>query len=333
MIRGKVATAAGLTVFLALAGTSAGHAYWSDRVEASASVSAGSVAVSQTGFDTLGAVYSTGSQAVSTAITVQNSGTLAAAYTLGLGSASSPTNLAAETQVRVWPRAASTCDAVPAEAARSTWANVPALTGTLGAGRSIVYCVRTAPAAGAANTIGSVQVSLTLASSLTNGRWAATTVPATIVQATTDWTPPSRPGAPAATGTTSTATTLTWAASTDNSGAVTYDLYQTDPAGRAVLVHADVTSPRTLTGLAPNTTYVYLVKARDAVGNTSGDSERVTVTTAKKPQASCDAPHGNTCPKTGGAEQLTLAPEPAVESDPPVDADTAVTPDAPEPSA
>jgi len=281
MMRRRVSIAVGLTVFLTLAGTSAGSAYWSDRVQASVSVTAGSIDVHQSGFESLGVVYSSPSETAAASITLKNTGSLAADYRMTL-SGSSTTTLVGEIQVRVWERTGSGCTTMPAQAKRATWATVPAQKGQLGGGATIVYCVRTMPAAGATNTIGTVKVSLLVASSLADGKWASTFSPDSVSQEARDWTAPSRPGAPTASGTTSSATTLTWAASTDNSGSVLYDLYLVDSAGAAERVLEGVISPLEVKGLKPQTTFTYLVKARDSAGNTSEASEPVSVTTGKK---------------------------------------------------
>jgi hypothetical protein len=67
---------------------------------------------------------------------------------------------------------------------------------------------------------------------------------------------------------------LTWGASTDNVGVVSYQLYRNG---------AQVTAPSgtsfTDTSLAPGTTYTYWVKATDAAGNVSSSSNSVNITT------------------------------------------------------
>jgi len=69
--------------------------------------------------------------------------------------------------------------------------------------------------------------------------------------------------------------TLSWAASTDNVGVTRYDIFRNDnyftsTSGTSI----------TITGLTPSTTYTFFVKAKDAAGNNSGGSTKVTFTTS-----------------------------------------------------
>jgi chitodextrinase len=85
------------------------------------------------------------------------------------------------------------------------------------------------------------------------------------------------PTAPAnlrSTSVTSDAATLEWNAATDNVGATEYQVLQT---GNVVTTATGTTA--TVTGLSPNTTYTFTVRARDAAGNTSPSSQ-ITVTTS-----------------------------------------------------
>ncbi|GIH11491.1 hypothetical protein Rhe02_95580 [Rhizocola hellebori] len=89
-----------------------------------------------------------------------------------------------------------------------------------------------------------------------------------------DTTPPSVPGSLRVTGTTNNSIALAWNASTDNVGVTGYNLYR----GGALVT--------TVTGLTYNDTgrsacssYSYTVRARDAAGNVSGDSNQVTGST------------------------------------------------------
>ena len=78
-----------------------------------------------------------------------------------------------------------------------------------------------------------------------------------------------------ASGTTQTTTTLTWNASTDNVGVTGYDVYQ----GTTVLGTVTSTSAN-ITGLTASTSYTFSVRAKDAAGNVSAESNSVNVTTA-----------------------------------------------------
>ncbi len=88
-----------------------------------------------------------------------------------------------------------------------------------------------------------------------------------------DTTPPSAPVL-SNNSTTTTSTVLTWTAATDNVGVVSYDIYRNG----SFLVNTALTT-YTVTGLVPATPYTFYVRARDAAGNTSVNSNTLNVTT------------------------------------------------------
>ncbi|KAB1990049.1 cellulase family glycosylhydrolase [Streptomyces triticiradicis] len=89
-----------------------------------------------------------------------------------------------------------------------------------------------------------------------------------------DTTAPSTPTGLAVTGTTASSVSLSWKASTDDTGVTGYDVYR----GTAKAGQVTGTS-FTDTGLTAGTRYDYTVRARDAAGNTSSASASVTATT------------------------------------------------------
>ncbi|GAA1506162.1 hypothetical protein GCM10009677_43210 [Sphaerisporangium rubeum] len=95
---------------------------------------------------------------------------------------------------------------------------------------------------------------------------------------TPDTTPPSKPGTPAASSITSTGATLTWTASTDDTGVTGYDVYR-EAGTTDVKVGTATTNSFALTGLTASTSYTFYVVARDAAGNSSPESSPVTFTT------------------------------------------------------
>lgn len=98
--RGAIALSAAL--FLALAGAGAASAYWGAQTSLRAAASAGSTGVSATGFWSLTTSYSPSSLFTTAPVTVVNTGTIAAPFTLRLG-VEAPTPLAAGTRVNTWP--------------------------------------------------------------------------------------------------------------------------------------------------------------------------------------------------------------------------------------
>jgi chitinase len=95
---------------------------------------------------------------------------------------------------------------------------------------------------------------------------------------TADTTPPTTPANLTSPSKTTTSINLSWGASTDSggSGLAGYNVYRngaSTPTGQTTgTTFAD-------TGLTPNTTYTYTVRARDGAGNLSPNSNQISVTT------------------------------------------------------
>ncbi|MBX4200052.1 PQQ-dependent sugar dehydrogenase [Candidatus Parcubacteria bacterium] len=90
-----------------------------------------------------------------------------------------------------------------------------------------------------------------------------------------DTVPPSTPTGLSATVASSTQINLAWNASTDNVAVSTYILYRN---GSQIISQS--TRTYSDTGLIPNTSYTYAVKARDTSGNVSATSSPITATTS-----------------------------------------------------
>jgi chitodextrinase len=89
----------------------------------------------------------------------------------------------------------------------------------------------------------------------------------------TDITAPSVPARPIVTENTDTTAKLTWAAATDNVAVSGYDVYRD-----GVLLTTVTGRTFSDSGLTPNSTYSYTVRARDAAGNVSAASPAATFT-------------------------------------------------------
>ncbi|MNM56609.1 Mannan endo-1,4-beta-mannosidase precursor [compost metagenome] len=89
-----------------------------------------------------------------------------------------------------------------------------------------------------------------------------------------DHTAPTAPTNLASTSKSDTTATLTWTASTDDTGVIGYDIYE-----GTTLVGSSSTTTYLVTGLTASTLYNFTVKARDAAGNVSAASNSVSVTT------------------------------------------------------
>ena len=274
-LRRRLALAVGVTVFLTLVGAVSASALWTAPSVSPGlvSASAGSLAVTQSGFASLSATYNATVRSTTAPVAVTNSGTIPAPYTLALGVTASNA-LATGASVRVWPTpTGAECTAasvVAAGASASNWTNIPTLTGTLAPGASIVYCIRTSITPAQQDSLASLGIQATLSLSSHVGTWSAITL-ADATQNIIDTQKPSTPGTPVASRTSSVRTTLTWTASTDNVGVVGYDIY------RDGTLLGSVTTPSftdTGTALATN---VYTIVARDAAGNISAASAATSV--------------------------------------------------------
>jgi cellulase/cellobiase CelA1 len=71
---------------------------------------------------------------------------------------------------------------------------------------------------------------------------------------------------------------LSWTASTDNTGVAGYNVYREQGTTDQLLAQP-TTNSATLTGLTANTQYQVYVRARDAAGNLSANSETASFTT------------------------------------------------------
>ncbi|GAB3451016.1 cellulase family glycosylhydrolase [Actinophytocola sediminis] len=100
-----------------------------------------------------------------------------------------------------------------------------------------------------------------------------------------DEEPPTNPGTPSVSAVTANSATLTWSAATDDVGVSGYDVYRATGAsgGAFTLVSTSGTTSHTATGLSPETTYRFYVRAKDAAGNVSGNSGTASVTTQSGP--------------------------------------------------
>ncbi len=93
---------------------------------------------------------------------------------------------------------------------------------------------------------------------------------------TPDTEAPSTPTNLIVTGSTSSSISLSWTASTDNIIVATYDIYVD-----GTLKTSSASNGATVTGLNPSTTYTFFIKAKDAAGNTSNQSNTATGTTTE----------------------------------------------------
>ncbi|MCA9361368.1 metallophosphoesterase [Candidatus Kaiserbacteria bacterium] len=124
-----------------------------------------------------------------------------------------------------------------------------------------------------------------------------------------DTTAPSTPTNLNATAVSSRQINLTWNASSDNIGVSGYDVYR-----NGSLVGTVTGTSFSNTGLSSNTGYTYTVRARDASGNVSNNSQSASATTL--PQgATVTVMAGGDIGESGGSQQLTANLIEAVDPD------------------
>ena len=121
--------------------------------------------------------------------------------------------------------------------------------------------------------------------SLTLEKHSLTVISLTSQTSAPDTAAPTAPSDLTATGTTASATTLSWAASTDNVGVTGYEVLRN---GTVIATVSGTTY--TAGGLAAATTYTFSVRAKDAAGNRSANSNPVSVTTTSSPAGQISNP-------------------------------------------
>ena len=170
---------AAISVSICLTGGS--YALWNASATVSgATITAGSIGATMSGFTALTTTFNSNTTTVTAPVVFGNTGTVAATYTAtstAATTAAGPSALASAVKVMAWPLTATstacTADTVaPAGAAASTWASMPALTGTIPAHSSVTYCMRaTLPQTASVASPNSITVTQNL--QLTRASWTS----------------------------------------------------------------------------------------------------------------------------------------------------------------
>ncbi|MEU0005625.1 fibronectin type III domain-containing protein [Streptomyces sp. NPDC006314] len=128
----------------------------------------------------------------------------------------------------------------------------------------------------------------------------------TPAMAAADHSAPTRPLKPAGRTVGSRAVQLSWGASRDARGVVSYDVYQ---GGTKIHSVGGNQTATVVTGLRPGTAYVFTVRARDAAGNLSPASGPLRLRTPGTDDGRNTAPAGFTATthRTGGAYYIDLS--------------------------
>lgn len=185
--RRRIPLIAGITTFLLLIGGGGAWAYWTATVSATGTLSTQTASVAHASFPSLSATYLPSSLTSTGSFTVTNTGQIAGTATVQISASGA---FAQGLPIRIWPVAsASSCTAaatVPGTALSGSWGSPPALTPSLAAGASIIYCVRTTITDWTALTspTGAQSVSPAINVSLNAAGWIATAPSATNTQQT-----------------------------------------------------------------------------------------------------------------------------------------------------
>lgn len=171
----RVAAAVVAALLLVAGGAGAAWAYWSSTATAATSVASGTVGITLGGAASLASGYTSSDRSRSAALTVTNTGTLAASYSLATTTSGSAPLASAVVVTRWSTTSASACSgSVPGSAVSGTWAAPPPMTGTLAAGAAQIWCVRTTITSAQVAALPGTSVTATLTATGANGAWTST---------------------------------------------------------------------------------------------------------------------------------------------------------------
>ncbi|MET1053596.1 MAG: RICIN domain-containing protein [Mycetocola sp.] len=271
----SLVAAALAAVFVTVAATgSAGGtlASWYDSsAQPASAISAASITAGSTVTTSPAVTFSAGTTEKTGGVTITNTGSVDATYRT-VTTATGSSALVSGVQVSVWPSTAATGCATPVSPVSGTWASLPALTGTLAAGASQFYCVKTTLTT-AVGLASDTAVTATFTTTLSRNNWTSQAT-STVTQKFID-AAPSAPTGLSFSGTTATSTTLNWTASTDDVDVTGYDVYR----GTTLVGSTTGDTSLIITGLSSSTAYSYTVRARDGAEHTSASSAVASVTT------------------------------------------------------
>ena len=127
--------------------------------------------------------------------------------------------------------------------------------------------------------------------------------------ATRDTITPSAPSGLTATAASSSQVNLAWSASTDNVAVTGYQVDRCQGAGCTTFIRVATPTGTSFndTGLAPSTSYSYRVRATDAAGNVSGNSNIATATTQAPPDLTPPTAPSGLSATAAGTTQINLA--------------------------
>lgn len=278
---GKSTLAAVAVLLMVLTNPVSAQAAWSTKeVALTATVNAGTLAVTQSGFADLAKVYSSGALMTTAPITLANTGTVPAPFTLTLG-AQAATGLAAAASVQLWSVAsaeACTAGTTAGGVAGKSWTTIGAETGTLAPGAKAYYCVRSSVSQAQRFALVGQAVTATATLTAAQGSWTTIAAVTTAVQSvantlTPAWSQSSTSG--------DGNVVLAWTAPADTVAITGYRVYRvgvTLPIATVLKAQTTYTD----TGLSVSTAYAYTIEAVDSASpvNVSPRSDVLSRTTS-----------------------------------------------------
>ncbi len=274
--RHPLATAWGLVVFLVLSAGGVTWAVWTAQSTLSTSATSGGFGVTQTGLATLQADYTSAAPSKTTALVVENTGTVRSDFTYTF--AVSDASLGPAFTSTTWATSSAslcTSSATPPQTAVVTSSAAPAALGvTLNANATAIYCVRERLASAAPSAAYGATLTLTGTVSTGTGNWAKTATATAALRPIDDVAPSAPTVSFSQVGATS--VQVNWTAATDNAGVTEYRVYRDN-----TLVATVPANPTSWTddSLLPSTTYSYKVEARDGRGNATFSTATSVTTT------------------------------------------------------
>ena len=163
-------------VALALTGIPGTAALWTGSVTTNGlSLTAGSVSAAVSGVRNLTTTFGTGALSKTTDLLLTNNGTASAEFSTAVSlSPTSSAPLAAGITVTVWPTTVSCNNAsIPSGAVTGTWSSFPTLTGTVAAGSTKMYCLRTRVSASSLGTAATINPTLSLDLTVPGTSWTS----------------------------------------------------------------------------------------------------------------------------------------------------------------
>lgn len=225
---------------------------------ASARVAPGKLTIEESGFAALATSYTSSTLTATAPVSITNTGSIPAPYTLQLGVVTA-TALSQAFEVHVWSVPTKTaCSASSTASGPATdWSTVGALTGTLAPGATSVYCVRATLSQAQRFAQSGTSITAVSVVSAAQGSWRSAKSAAAVLSVADTVTP----GVVSKTSETDSSVSLAWTAPSDSVAVTSYQIFR-----GATLVGTVPATVRQFTdsGLTVSTYHPYTVRAVSA---------------------------------------------------------------------